>query len=349
MKKAKYLVLTGALLAFIVTGCSTTEKKPLGEFATGIIIINEGNFSDSNGSIGFYNESTEVVSDDIFNQANGVSPGGIIQSVYFYENLAFIIDQAGNRIEVVEAETFKAVATIDQGLTTPRYMVISNGKGYVSNWGNYDANYNLPESYVAVIDLTGFSVSKTIKTDNGSEGLIIFGGDIYVANSNSNTVELINTTNDIVTGTISVATGPRGFAEDKNGKVWVLSSELFANSALSQLDLSSEQVLKSFIIGSSAKSLNINGTGDQLYYLSAPYGADAEVKTVSIDATEDATVALIVAPNLYGLGVDPITGIIYLGNHNGFQGNGTIIRYDGDTMLDNFAAGIAPNGFIFRK
>jgi YVTN family beta-propeller protein len=285
MKKVKFLVLRGALLAFIVTGCSTTEEKPLGEFATGIIIINEGNFSDSNGSIGFYNESKDVVSDDIFNQANGVSPGGIIQSVFFYEDLAFIIDQGGNRIEVVEAETFKSVATIDQGLINPRYMVISNGKGYVSNWGNYDANYNLPESYVAVIDLEDFAVSKEIKTDNGSEGLIVFGGDIYVANSNSNTVELINTTNDTVTSTFNLATGPRGFVEDKNGNVWVLSSELFANSVLSQLDLLSELVLKSFIVGSSAKSLNINGTGDQLYYLSAPFAADAEVKTVSIDAT----------------------------------------------------------------
>jgi YVTN family beta-propeller protein len=349
MKNVKLSILSWAMAALIISGCSNNEETPRGEFATGVFIVNEGNFSESNGSVGFYNESTAAISDDIFNQANGVSPGGIIQSVYFNKNLAFIIDQAGNRIEVVESETFKSIATIEQGLINPRYMVVANGKGYVSNWGNYDANYNLPESYVAVIDLDSYSVSKEIKTDNGSEGLVIFGGNVYVANSNSNTVEMINTTNDTVIGTISVATGPRGFVEDKNGKIWVLSSELFANSALSQLDLSFEQVLKSFIIGSSAKSLNINGAGDQLYYLSAPYGADAEVKTVSIDATEDATVALIVGANLYGLGVDPITGIIYLGNHNGFQGNGTVIRYDGETMLDNFAAGIAPNGFVFRK
>ena len=154
---------------------------------------------------------------------------------------------------------------------------------------------------------------------------------------------------DAATSSITVATGPLDMVEDKNGKIWVQSNEFFAESALSQLDLSSEQVLKSFIVGSSAKSLNINGAGDQLYYLSAPYGADAEVKTVSIDASEDAAEALITAPNLYGLGIDPVTGIIYLGNHNGFQGNGTVIRYDGSELLDSFAAGIAPNGFVFRK
>jgi YVTN family beta-propeller protein len=228
-------------------------------------------------------------------------------------------------------------------------MVVANGKGYVSNWGSYDANFNLPDSYVAVVDLESFTILKTIKTDSGSEGMIAFGGNIYVANSNSNTVEKIDSSNDTVSSTISVATGPLGMVEDKNGKVWVLSNEFFAESALSQLDLSTGQVLKSFTIGESAKSLNINGVGDQLYYLSAPFAGDGEVKMISIDAIEDSTEALIVAPNLYGLGIDPVTGIIYLGNHNGFQGNGTVIRYQGDVLQDSFAVGIAPNGFVFRK
>ena len=255
----------------------------------------------------------------------------------------------GNRIEIVEAETFNSLATIDQGLITPRYMVVANGKGYVSNWGDYDANYNLPDSYVAVVDLESFTISKTIKTDSGSEGMIAIGGNIYVANSSSNTVEMIDTSVDAVTSSISVARGPTNMVEDKNAKVWVLSNDFFEGSALSQVDLSSEQVLKSFPIGEAARSLNINGTGDQLYYLSAPYSSDAEVKMVSIGATKDTLEALIVEPNLYGLGVDPVTGTIYLGNHNSFQGNGTVIRYEGNVLLDSFAAGIAPNGFVFWK
>ena len=349
MKNAKLFILSWTTVVLIISGCSNTEETPPGEFATGIFIVNEGNFTESNGSVGFYDETASTVSDDIFNQVNGVSPGGIIQSVYFYENLAFIIDQVGSRIEVVEAETFKSLTTIETGLSTPRYMVVVNGKGYVTNWGNFDANYNLPDSYVAVIDLISLSVVKSIKTGNGSEGLLAFGDNVYVANSYSNTIEQIDPVTDTVIGSISVANGPQGFAEDKNGKVWVLSNEFFAESALSQLDLPSEQVLKSFTISASAKSLNINGAGDQLYYLSTPYMADAEVRMVSIDANKDAAEALIVSPNLYGLGIDPSTDIIYLGNHNGFQGNGTIIRYNDGTLRDSFAAGVAPNGFVFRK
>jgi YVTN family beta-propeller protein len=349
MKKTNFLKLTCVALTLIITSCSNTEEAPRGEYDNGIFVINEGNFSEANGSIGFYEEVTSESSQDIFAAANGVSPGGIIQSLYFYEDLAFIIDQVGNRIEVVEAETFKTIATIDQGLITPRYMVVANGKGYVSNWGLYDENFNLPDSYLAVIDLESFEVTGSIETDNGSEGMIVFANNIYLANSNSNTVEIINTADNTITGSISVATGPRTFVEDKNGAAWLLSNDFFAGSALAQLELSTEQVLKSFAIGADAKGLNINGAGDQLFYLSAPYSSDAVVKVIPIDATEDAAEALISGPNLYGLGVDPKTDIIYLGNHNGFQGNGTVIRYEGSTLLDSFSAGLAPNGFVFRN
>jgi YVTN family beta-propeller protein len=349
MKRTKFTIVSLVLLTLIIAGCSNPEEVPKGEFSSGVFIVNEGNFSESNGSVGFYNESNLAIDLDIFEKANGVSSGGVIQSIYFYQNLAFILDQVGNRIEVVEAETFKSVATISSGFNTPRYMVVANGKGYVSNWGAFDTNlFDFPDSYVAVVDLQSYTVTKSIKTANGSEGLLAYGGKVYVANSYSNTIEIIDPETDEVSGSMTVAHGPLGFTEDKNGKIWVLSSSFTAGSALSQVDLATKRILKSFLVGASAKSLNINGAGDKLYYLTAPFGSDAEVKEISIDATADADEALITAPNLYGLGVDPKTEVIYLGNHNGFQGNGTVLRYQGGTLLDTFAAGIAPNGFVFR-
>ncbi len=349
MKRVIFLILSWAVLTLFNSSCTKTNEIPKGEFASGVFIINEGNFSEANGSVGHYNESSTNVTSDLFEKANGISPGGIIQSVYFYENLAFIIDQLGSRVEVVEAETFKSVATITQGLNTPRYMTVANGQAYLSNWGSFDANFDLPESYVAVIDLATYTVIKTIETDNGTEAMLTYGGSVYVANSYANTIQEIDPMDDTITSSITVANGPTGFAEDKNGKIWLLSSTFFAGSALSQLDLAANRVLKSFSIGESAKSLNISGAGDQLYYLSAPFSVDAEVRSLPITATADADEPLITGPNLYGLGVEPETSIIYLGNHNGFQGNGTVIRYNQGTMLDSFAAGIAPNGFVFRK
>ena len=78
MKKVNFLILRIALLTVIISGCSSTEVVPKGEFATGVVIINEGNFSEANGTIGFYNESASEVSQDIFEKANGVTTGGLI-------------------------------------------------------------------------------------------------------------------------------------------------------------------------------------------------------------------------------------------------------------------------------
>ncbi len=349
MRKTRLFILLAVYLAVFTVSCKKTTETPRGKYAVGVFVVNEGNFTEANGSVGFYNPQDQSVVTDVYAEENGVAPGGVLQSVYFYNNLAFIIDQVGSRIEVVEAETFKPVATIETGLSTPRYMVVANGKGYVSNWGPFDSNFNLPESFVAVIDLNDFTISKTIPATSGPEGLFAFGNRVLVAASFAAEVQILDTDNDSFTGKIDVADGPKTFVEDKNGKVWLLSSSYVTGAALSQLDAAAGTVLKSFPVSSSAMRLAINGSGDQLYYLAAPFGADAEVKTVGIDATEDASEALITAPNLYGLGVDPASGIIYVGNHNGFQGNGTVLRYDGATMLDSFAAGVGPNGFVFRQ
>lgn len=347
MKLIKTITLL-SMAIFMAASCSETDENPVGEFSKGIFVVNEGNFSDANGSIGFYHESNKVATQDIFEKANGTAVGGLIQSIYFYDDRAFIIDQLGNKIYVVNAGTFELITTIEDGLSTPRYMVVAQGKAYITNWGQFDANYNLPDSYVSVFDLTTYEEEATIKTDNGSEGLFSFGGMVYVANSYSNTIDIIDPASTQVESQIEVAAGPLSFVEDKNNKVWLLSSSYINGSALSQIDLATEEVIKTFKVGDSAKSLQINSSGEELYYLSAPYGVEASVYKLAITANENSTTPVLTGPNLYGLGVHPTSGLLYIANNNGFQGNGTILIYDEGELLDNFASGVGPNGFAFR-
>jgi DNA-binding beta-propeller fold protein YncE len=341
-------ILSGIILASLIC-CNSEEASPGGEYANGIFIVNEGNFTESNGSIGFYSDVTEIRETDLFEKVNSVKTGGIIQSIYFYEDKAFIIDQYGSRIEVVDSESFESIATIDHGLNTPRYMVVANGKGYVTNWGNFDDNYDLPDSYIAIIDLENYTVTKSLDAGNGAEGLIVFGGDVFVANSYSNTIEVINTLTDEISIALTVPPNPVCFQEDMNSNVWVLSSPYSSGSALSKLDLTIKTIVTSFSVAPSARSLVINGAGDKLYYLSAPFGTEAEVRSLSIESTKDTGEALITAPNLYGLGIDPESNLLYIGNHNAFQGNGTVLRYNESLLIDSFESGVAPNGFVFRK
>jgi hypothetical protein len=56
MNKVNTPLIPLVLLILFISSCSTTEEVPKGKFATGIIIVNEGNFSEANGSVGFFNE-----------------------------------------------------------------------------------------------------------------------------------------------------------------------------------------------------------------------------------------------------------------------------------------------------
>jgi len=345
--KLSYIYLLAVLL--VAGSCKKQEEEiPRGEFATGVFVVNEGNFGDADGTISFFDPTVKTSTQDIYAKANGSSISGTFQSVYFYGTNAFIIDQAGHKIEVVEAETFKHIATIDQGLNVPRYMTVANGKGYVSNWGPYDANWNTPNSFIAVIDLTNFSVIKTINTENGVEGMATVNETVYAAASGSTIVHIIDSQLDEITGVIQTPSAPRLLAEDATGKLWVLCND-YVTSNLARLDLINETMETSFTIEGGAKSLAINGTGDKVYYLCTPWGALASVNVVDITAAIAPSTPLVSGDSFYGLGVDPSDETIYIGKSNGAD-NGTIIRFNSSgAELDNFPSGRFPNGFEFRK
>lgn len=338
-------------LTLISISCNNDDETPRGQYATGVIIVNEGNYGDADGSFDFYEPSQEIIDTDIYGTANDLQTSGVFQSIFFHEQLGYMIDQVGNKVTIVQAETFEYQAAIVDGLSTPRYMVAANGKGYISNWGPFDANYSLPNSFVTVIDLADNSLLRTIEVGDGAEGLTVFGDHVFVANSYSNTIQEINTATDEVVSTIEIVDAPLSFVEDNSGKHWVLSSSFLTGVAkLTQIDLASETILKSIEVAGSSKSLNINGAGTVLYFLSAPFGAEGQVFAVSTSASTAPNDALLTQANLYGLGVNPDNDEIYTANNNAFQGNGTIQRYTSTgELLDTFAAGRVPNGFAFRE
>ncbi|MCF6359737.1 MAG: hypothetical protein L3J29_03145 [Cyclobacteriaceae bacterium] len=348
MKNFKLSYLYLIALVIITSACKKEEEVPRGEYASGVIVVNEGNFFDADGGFGFYDPASSEATQDIYQKVNNEIISGTFQSMHTFDGKSYLIDQAGHKIVVVEAETFKYVATINSGLNTPRYMAITNGKGYVSNWGTYNAvTYTYSDPFIAVLNLDNFSVEKTLNSEAGVEGMIALGFKVYVASSGTNKVQVIDSETDEFVDGISVANGPRLFAEDGNGRLWVLCND-YVTSSLSKIDFASNKVT-SFEIAGSAKSISANGDGSSIYYSCNPYQAPAQIFKIGNDATFAPQEAFITGENFYGLGVNPTDETIYVGRSNGAN-NGTVIRYNTDgTELDNFASGRFPNGFEFRK
>jgi hypothetical protein len=90
----------------------------------------------------------------------------------------------------------------------------------------------------------------------------------------------------------------------------------------------------------------MNGSLDVLYYL-----AKDGVYKFSIDDTQLPATPIINKGNynLYGLGIDPQTGTIYLADAVDYVQVGKIYRYNPDgSFINSFAAGIIPSDFYFN-
>ena len=92
----------------------------------------------------------------------------------------------------------------------------------------------------------------------------------------------------------------------------------------------------------------MNKAGNQIFYYKGK-----SVYSISTSATEAPSSALLTestATGFYGIGIDPETDVLYLGDSKVFIGNGEVYRYNvSGTLVDHFTAGRGPNGFAFRK
>lgn len=359
MKNNNYLNrLTGGValatqLLMLASCDQESDNQPKGTYERGVFTINEGNFNRGNGSVSFYNRQTKTVDADIFKKVNNRPTGDVIQDLFVYNDRAYIVANNSGKVEVADANTFQSIATVE-GLALPRYFAAGNQKGYVSEWVGFSGN-----GRVSVIDLKTNLVTKTIPTGELPEQLFLHDNKLYVANSEDNTLTVINTTTDAVEATIEVGDAPNGFVLDVNNKLWVLcggNKEWLPDfsgldeaastvGSLVRLNPVSRAVETRLVFGSRKDSpahLSTNSGRNKLYYT-----YQGKVFQMDITATALPDNHLI-NRDFYGFGVDPSGNILY-GSPETFTANSKVIRYNANGVaLDSFQAGIGTRGFLFR-
>ncbi|WPP52689.1 YncE family protein [Catalinimonas niigatensis] len=328
------------------------DDSPNDPVSGDIIIVNEGNFAQGNGSVSVYNRITEEVNNNVFAEANaGRALGASIQSITVAGNEAFIVCNVTDKIEIVNAETFEALQDPleDEGLISPRYLDVVGNKAYVSVWGAFDENYMLPESKVAVIELDSFTVTQYIDTEDGPEDVQAIGDKVFVANSYTNQLTVINTDTDEVDEVITLEGSPQWLAVHEND-LWV--SVTGAVSQFVRINPDNNDVEETIDVSgtNSNGKFTLNDELDMIYFIGAePWPAvTTSVYTLSIDEASATPKKLISGNYYYAIGSDPLTHNIFVSNSNSFQGEGTVLRYDTEgRLLDTYPAGVGPNDFVF--
>ena len=349
IKKHLVVLLSLMVLSF---SCSNDddhiEAEPQGKYENGILVTNQGNFGTGNGSISFISDDFSYAENNVFSTVNGTPLGDTVQSIGFYEDLAYIVVNNSQKIEVVNRYTFQSVATIDSGLNNPRHITFVSGKGYVTNWG--DGN-NPDDDYVAVINVETNTISNTIPVEEGPEKIVSNGITIYVAHegghTQNNIVSVINPSSSAVT-TIIVGDVPNSMVFDNQGELYVLSGGIPAwkenetAGKLSVINTASNTVSSTLEFEEGQHPSNL-AYGESLYY----YMNNEVYKLSPGGATLPAT-SEIQDVNFSYMTVQ--NGVLYGVDAGDYVSNGTLKSYDlnSNTEKHSKKVGLIPGGIYFN-
>ena len=344
--------------SILIVSCSDDDTMgpdvpPPGQ--DGYFIVNEGGFGNGNTSLSYYDRTRDTVLNNVFESANGRKLGDQSQSMTVIGDQGYIVVQNSSKIEVINRDDFTSVATITDGIASPRYLAeVAENKAYVTDWGADGVT-----GTVKVVDLSSFQVLQTIPVGQGPNEIVVINNRAYVANGGGlgrdSTVMVLDTQADAVVDTVVVGGNPSSLAVDANGALWVagggfiqynedFSAIIEEESTPGFLALvENDQVSRTL----EASQINVGpsalvATSNQLYlrYAGAVY-------SLSPEATELPEQPLI-DQRFYGLAVDPVSGEILGGEAPNFSSDGTFQRHTATgELIESYTVGIAPNGFAF--
>lgn len=322
------------LLSLVLISCDGSDsdelKEILDRFENGIIVSAEGNFGVKDGSISFVSSDYSVASNFVYDGVNGAQLGGLIQSIAFNGENAYVVLNDVNSIVVLDRYTFKKKAIITEGLENPRYMAFANGKGYVTNWGDSSV---ITDEFVAVVDLELNKVTSSISVANGPEQIVSKDNKLYVSNRGgtgwgtayNNLISVIDASTNNITATIEVKDAPDDLVFNSVGNLVVLSQgeqsswvegeggvwypEVETIAAIQTIDLSTNTVSISIEFAEGVHPNLLDTDNGKIYYHIGYSGVYA-IDEAAVELSQNAA---ITTENLYGMSVDndKIYGVQY--------------------------------------
>lgn len=331
------------LIPALLWSCKKDEPPPVTPpvLDGGVYILNEGNYQWGNGRLDYLRFADNVYSTDLFGTVNEYPLGDVVQSMIAFNGRGYIVVNNSAKVEVVDIASCSSVGTIS-GLVSPRYLLpVSASKAYVSD---------LYSKCLHIIDLSTLSIIGNIHLNGSTEEMLMIGEIVFVTNTRTSYIYLINTSTDALIDSIAVGYASNSLVQDKNGFLWVMCAgnpTESVNASLHRIDPVLHQVTHSFDLGNALDiwdKLSINGSADRLYFM------DNGIWAMDITASSLPAAPLIAegSSQFHGLGIDPSSGIIYVSDAMDYVQAGRIFRYQSDgSVIDTLSAGIIPSEFYF--
>lgn len=344
--KQFYIFKNYCCLILLLSGISVFSQG----YTDGVFVLNEGGAGSNNASASFIKNN--AVTNGIYAAANSGagSLGDTAQSMTFNGDYAYIVLNISNQIKIVNRVTFALVATVSTGLNNPRYMAFSNGKGFVTNWGNGGST---TDDYVAVLNLETNTVESTISLAEGVERIQEINGKLYVAHTGGygygTTVSVINPATLTVQQTITVGDVPNSMVVNGDflyvlcgGRpVWA-SPQTYGS--LVKINLATNAVVNTIPFPLQHPQNLRAGDGDDVYYSIEENVYKTDITSTTLPTTPLFTTAPQGSYGIYGM--DVIDNKIYLADAGNYVSPGRVYIYNSTgSLLENYTVGVIPNSF----
>ncbi|WP_027376779.1 hypothetical protein [Kaistella palustris] len=347
MKFPKILASAFALTLLFNVSCRKdddpiTPQQPKGAYENGILITNEGGFSTPTSSVSFLSSDLTTQEDNIFATNNSnATLGNVFQSVGFKDDLAYLVLNVPNKVEIVNRYTFAKTGTITSNLSTPRYIAFTDKNTYITN------NDFFSVRKVNIYDNANTFV-KSINFDRYAEKIAASGNYVYVQTDGStydtnynelptgHTITRINATTNEVDKVITL--DDELIIKDmaaEGGFVYVLTSN---NSSTNLYKIAaSAGTAQKITLDNVAGGTKLALENNKLYLISA------QNKVYSVTGTAANELFTATANNVYGFNV--INGNIYIADPTFSSDSKVRIYNQSGTLLKTLTTGIGTNGF----
>ncbi len=363
------MLLTAIVLS---AACSNSdpgiEPEDFGGMGQGVFVLCEGNYQAGNSTLSYYNPATGEVENGIFQRANGGARlGDTGQSIQIHDGVAYVAVENSGIIWALDTATFKVRGQLTTGQTehmiNPRYIhFLSSEKAYVTD---------LYSPYITIFNPATMQYIGSIATGqadafgyNSTEELHQWGDRVFTnCWSYSNKILVIDTKLDKVTHEVELPSWqPKSMALDKRGKLWVITDggystgdDSFGDNVphLFRIDAQTLEIEQDQMLDTDEANvqLAINPDSTVLYLI------NNDVYRMEVTASHVPVRPFIEAEKgsnglrhfLYGIGVNPHNGDLYVADAVDYRQSGVVYRYsESGTLIDKFRVGITPNSFAFK-
>lgn len=147
-----------------------------------LIICNEGNWQSDNGQLSFYDGATGTLTNKWFRQVNGAKLGDTPNDILMVnDTLVAIAVNWSNIIQYIHPDGTACGAT--ENVPNNRRMCSDGEYLYVTSYAHQCGDRTFTKGYVAKIDLQTKNVVATCEVGWEPEGIRLYNGTLYVANT----------------------------------------------------------------------------------------------------------------------------------------------------------------------